>query len=296
MTTSPTPGPQANKAGNAMHAKAPATDSPHRHISFTAHYTGHVWHQLGWSHPALLTPKGARLGRWLAPIERWMVQRTGQSITTTLRARHTLIDREIERLIALHPDVQVLELAAGLSPRGWRFKQRHPHLLYIEADLPQMAATKRQALAQIAGPVPEVVALDVFSDQFGQVLGRFDRQKPLLIVSEGLVNYFDLTLLAQLWQRLAQGLAGFAQGFYVTDLYARPVAHPRARLILSMAKLLKYASRSAFAYHYESPAEVEAALQQAGFKTVQVFQPSDADHPEQRAHQGDLVWVVRAQV
>lgn len=280
---------------HAPQRPAPSERSPHRHISFTAHYTGYVWHQLGWSHPALLTAKGARLGRWLGPVERWMVRRTGHSITTTLRARHTLIDREIERLIAAHPDLQVLELAAGLSPRGWRFKQRHPQLVYVEADLPQMAQTKQQALAQISDPVPEVVPLDVFTAQFEQVLGHFDPQRPLLIVSEGLVNYFDLTLLAQLWQRLATGLQDFVQGFYITDLYARPVTHPRARLILSTARLLKYVSRSAFAYHYESPAEVEAALQQAGFQRVQVFQPSDADHPEQRAHQGDLVWVIRAE-
>ena len=33
-----------------------------------------------------------------------------------------------------------------MSPRGWRFTERHPDLLYVEADLPDMAARKRAAL------------------------------------------------------------------------------------------------------------------------------------------------------
>jgi hypothetical protein len=35
--------------------------SKHRHISFTAHYTGYIWYQMGISHPALATTKGKTL-------------------------------------------------------------------------------------------------------------------------------------------------------------------------------------------------------------------------------------------
>lgn len=32
--------------------------SAHRHISFTAHYTGYIWYSMGISHPVFATRKG----------------------------------------------------------------------------------------------------------------------------------------------------------------------------------------------------------------------------------------------
>jgi len=44
----------------------------------------------------------------------------------------------------------VIEVAAGLSPRGWRFRRRYgDRLTYVEADLPAMAARKRGALERM---------------------------------------------------------------------------------------------------------------------------------------------------
>src|SRR3546814_14200275 len=44
---------------------------------------------------------------------------------------------------------QVIEIAAGLSPRGWSFMQRYgERLRYIEPDLPAMAACQRDILTQ----------------------------------------------------------------------------------------------------------------------------------------------------
>ena len=45
--------------------------SKHRHISFTAHYTGYIWYQMGISHPALATTKGKTLAALVHPIESW---------------------------------------------------------------------------------------------------------------------------------------------------------------------------------------------------------------------------------
>ena len=59
---------------------------------------------------------------------------------------------------------QVLEVAAGMSPRGWRFTERHPDLVYVEADLPDMAARKRAALERIGRPATHrVVELDALA-------------------------------------------------------------------------------------------------------------------------------------
>ena len=45
--------------------------SKHRHISFTAHYTGYIWYQMGISHPLFATSKGKTLAMIAHPIESW---------------------------------------------------------------------------------------------------------------------------------------------------------------------------------------------------------------------------------
>jgi len=58
---------------------------------------------------------------------------------TTLKQRHRMIDQHLTQLIEQHPDLQVLEIASGLSPRGWNFRQKYPNIDYRELDLPGMA-------------------------------------------------------------------------------------------------------------------------------------------------------------
>ena len=289
---------------DSMQNNTPATtDSPHRHISFTAHYTGYIWYQEGISHAALASNKGRWLAKLVSPLENWAELIIGDSMRTTLRQRHLLIDRQLDRILAKHPNAQVLEIATGLSPRGWRYRQQHPKLVYVEADLPEMAAAKRQALSQIETPAPRIEAVDLFGEGFQQLLESFDPKKPLVIISEGLVNYFTKDMLNDLWSRLATGLKQFSIGVYITDLYPEPVTRRLAKVIWNSSKILKVMSRSAFAFHFTSPAEVIAAMEKAGFSQSEVFQPADqckiiethnAKSQDTGKHLGDLVWVIES--
>ena len=293
---------------NTLKQNQPAdthTESPHRHISFTAHYTGYIWFQEGISHAALASNKGRWLAKLVNPLETWAESVIGDSMRTTLRARHALIDRQLDRFLSEHPDAQVLEIATGLSPRGWRYRQKYPNLVYIEADLPEMAAAKRLALSQIENPAPRIEAVDLFGEGFQHLLETLDSTKPLIIISEGLVNYFTKDMLNDLWTRLATGLKQFSIGVYLTDLYPEPITRRLAKLIWNSSKILKVMSRSAFAFHFVSPTEVIQAMQAAGFKQSCVFQPSDKletvsqNEKSQNAtseHLGDLVWVIESRV
>lgn len=115
-------------------------------IGPTAHYTGYVWARNGLSHPELSTTEGRVLFESLQPV---MLASRGLGSATLeayLLARHRAIDARLEQAIDAGAVTQVIEVAAGLSPRGWRFVNRYEHLVYVEADLPDMAARKRAAL------------------------------------------------------------------------------------------------------------------------------------------------------
>ena len=77
------------------------------------------------------------------------------------------IDALLERAIERDGVTQVVEIACGLSPRGWRFAQRYgERITYVEADLPGMAARKRAALDRIGclSDHHRVVAVDALRD------------------------------------------------------------------------------------------------------------------------------------
>ena len=135
-----------------MDKHAPDTSS----ISFTALYTGQVWVRNGLSEPFFQTRSGALLYGAMSPMEALGKRVLGGNIRTFLLQRHHLIDARLEALIEQHPDLQVVEIACGLSPRGCRFRQRFPSITYVEADLPDMADRKRRLLAALGRASPTV--------------------------------------------------------------------------------------------------------------------------------------------
>ena len=272
--------------------------SKHRHISFTAHYTGYIWYQMGISHPVFATAKGKTLAALVHPIESWAEKYVGGSMRTTLKQRHTMLDQHLEDLIQKYPDLQVLEIACGLSPRGWWFRQHHPSICYRELDLPDMAATKQAALQQIETDADDVLSVDLFTEAFVSAFTVFDPHRPLVVISEGLINYFEKPLLQQLIQAIANYGRDFKQLHYLTDLYPEPTQNKLATIIWNSSRLLKWMSRSAFSFHFKTPKEVEHFFHEAGFHQVIVQQPKQffenvrLENSEQ--HLGDLVWMIKA--
>lgn len=272
--------------------------SKHRHISFTAHYTGYIWYQMGISHPALATAKGKTLAALVHPIESWAEKYVGGSMRTTLKQRHTMLDHYLQELIQLHPDIQVLEIACGLSPRGWWFRQHYPNITYRELDLPDMAATKQAALQQIEGEVDDVLSVDLFTETFASAFEVFDPKRPLVIISEGLINYFEKPLLQQLIKSIVTYGQDFKELHYLTDLYPEPTQNKLATIIWNSSRLLKWMSRSAFSFHFKTPADVESFFYEAGFKQVTIQQPKQFFEQQilenNQQHLGDLVWTIKA--
>lgn len=273
-------------------------------ISFTAHYTGFVWYRFGLSHPAFATRQGCAYFQFLRPFEVAARKVIGSDIKTTLLQRHHLIDQELEQLIRQHPDIQILELACGLSPRGWRFHRDYPSVTYIEADLQDMAARKQALLRELNSlderhqvQVCNILIQDTPESLESLLKRELDPNRPVVVITEGLVNYFRLEEISGFWSRLAKVLQDFPMGFYLTDIYPQVTRHRFFHWIQMANKTLKISSRSNFTMHFEQPAEAASCLRHCGFDAVTVFNPDEAGGDRlPKAQGGSLVWVIRSEV
>ena len=163
-----------------------------------------------------------------------------------------------------------------------------------------MAKTKQAALKQIDHKSPDVLSVDLFTEDFKKAFEVFDPQRPLVVISEGLINYFTKELLQQLIQSIAHYGQDFNSLHYLTDLYPEPVKNKLAKVIWNSSKLLKVMSRSAFTFHFVTPEQVRNFIYQAGFQKVEVIQPrvyfnTDSTEYNTEEHLGDLVWRIDAQ-
>ena len=260
-----------------MDKHAPDTSS----ISFTALYTGQVWVRNGLSEPFFQTRSGALLYGAMSPMEALGKRVLGGNIRTFLLQRHHLIDARLEALIEQHPDLQVVEIACGLSPRGCRFRQRFPSITYVEADLPDMADRKRRLLAAkgFLSATHRVAPVNILAedgpDSVAALLDGLDPARPVAVITEGLINYFSLDTVTPFWGRLAAGLRRFPRGVYLSDnypLYANMRFH---RTLKTLGGLLGAISRSQVAFHFRSDADTERHFLNQGFDALTVHDPAD---------------------
>lgn len=259
-------------------------------IGPTAHYTGYVWARNGLSHSELATTEGRILFDSLQPTMLASRALGGPTLEEYLLARHRAIDALLARAIEHHGVSQVIEVAAGLSPRGWRFAQRYgERLVYVEADLPEMAARKRTALERMGSlsdqhRVSEVDALreDEGPGSLAAVIAELDERAGLAIVTEGLLGYLPPDAVAGMWRRFALALARFPTGRYISDVHMGGAQTPQVR---AFRVLLSAFVRGRVYLHFSDAAEAEAALRDAGFAEAEVRRAADIADPGRDAGQ-----------
>jgi O-methyltransferase involved in polyketide biosynthesis len=249
-------------------------------IGPTAHYTGYVWARNGLSHPELATTEGRILFDLLQPAMLASGALGGPTLEEYLLARHRAIDALLERAIERDGVGQVIEVAAGLSPRGWRFAQRYgERLVYVEADLPEMAERKRTALERMGslGERHRVREVDALRDDddpgsLQAVLAELDEHLGLAIITEGLLGYLPPDAVQGMWRRFATGLGRFSTGRYISDVHMGGAVTPAVR---AFRVLLSGFVRGRVYLHFEGPDEAVAGLRDAGFAQAEVRPAGD---------------------
>jgi O-methyltransferase involved in polyketide biosynthesis len=124
---------------------------------------------------------------------------------------------------------QVLEIAAGISPRGLHWSREHPGTVYVESDLPVLMREKAKALRNAiqSDPVPRrgvlhccgLDALDLAG--LHHALDYTDPAAALVIVTEGLLLYFTLEEVTRFLKNMHAVLAERRDAVWVVDLVSQ---------------------------------------------------------------------------
>ncbi len=256
-----------------------SSDTSTERISPTAYATGYMWYRLGMSHPALVTPEGKRLDFAFGLLMNGIKRVNGTSFDALMIARHKGIDARLTRAIDEGRIQQVIEVAAGLSPRGINFAKRYgKKITYIETDLPAMAATKRKLLdkAGLLSDHHRVVELDALIDKgpnsLAALIKTLDPNVGTAIITEGLMSYLDEDTARDVWRRFARTLKKFPHGLYLADIYMRRENASGAK---AFGAVLGRFVKGKIHVHFETAAQAIQTLRNAGFRTTAVHAARD---------------------
>jgi O-methyltransferase involved in polyketide biosynthesis len=254
-------------------------------ISPTAYATGYLWYRLGMSHPALATPQGKRLDLAFGLLMKGLKRVSGTSFDALMIARHKGIDARLAQAIDQGRITQVIEIAAGLSPRGINFAKRYGNkITYIETDLPLMAATKQRLLekAKLLSAHHRVVELDALAERgshsLAAVIKTLDPNAGTAIITEGLMSYLDGDTARSVWRRFARTLKKFPQGLYLADSYIQRDNRGAGGKVFG-AVLGRFV-KGRIHVHFSDAADMIGTLRSAGFSAVEVHEPRNI--PETR--------------
>ena len=162
---------------------------------------------------AILRDRGATLsdGPWS--------EATARHYASFFEARFRAVNRLLEEKCA----TQVLELAAGLSPRGMEFAKRD--VVYVEADLAESIALKREVVIAILGSVPEGLHLCAASvidrAQLLACCSPFVAERPVAVTTEGLLRYLTFEEKTHLAANVREILRRYGGWWITPDIHLR---------------------------------------------------------------------------
>lgn len=243
------------------------------HIPPSALYTAATWRWGKFPGADLVTPPNAR-----------PVFRVVNAYLTLYRLlnpgwhslKHTLLHRHagIEHLLRESQCSQVIEIAAGFSPRGSAVSADRS-IRYFEMDLPPVITAKR-ALLQTTAAGQAVLHRENLALLEGDVTAmdwnRFERC-PTFIITEGLMMYFDRGAQMQIWRDIAEFLHT-SRGEYVFDYLPVP-DEPRRSFAGRFLSRMRGARPRAFACDGRNRHEIADDLRTAGFRRIAVHTSAD---------------------
>jgi len=254
---------------------------PQGSLSVTALYTAGAW---AWSrrpgaslYASTATQRVFGTVNGVLAIAGWFV-RGAPSLRHGLVQRHVMLDALVHRGRSHGADT-VLELAAGLSPRGAAFTA-DPELSWIEVDLPAVVAYKTALLQRttegeqvLARPHLRRVGADLRDTD---LLDIHTPTGPAVVLAEGLLMYLDDEARRDLFARVAQWLAPHGGSFAFDLVPPQDKAPPGWIARWLGAWMRRFTGGDGLSETPASREDVLAELTEAGFCEVWTLTPDEA--------------------
>jgi O-methyltransferase involved in polyketide biosynthesis len=240
-------------------------------IPQSAKYTAATWSWGKLRYADVLLPSGSRevfhLVNLYMALYRCINPRK-HSLPHTLLHRHGMIDHLLRHFEAQ----QVIELAAGFSPRGAAMTEQRD-LRYYEVDLLPVVQLKTGLLndtelgrSVLARSNFRQIAADVMQLEFASVFPP----APSFIISEGLMMYFNRREQIELWQKIA-AFTRTTGSCYVFDYIPLNVEPPRSWIGERLHRLkARRGAAPRYSYDERTHEDVRNDLLAAGFRTVEL--------------------------
>ena len=161
--------------------------------------------------------------------------------------RHLIIDHLLEKYLSERGVKQVIELACGLSPRGFRLmnNNKNSDILSESGDLSLENIAKKYLRPGI----------------------------PTAIITDGLINYFDMETLTNIWKRISHILTSFNGGVYLSDNLSHKTDHLYYFMVKIWTKMVGLAASGKFHMHFYPDSESEETFRDIGFREINIHHP-----------------------
>jgi O-methyltransferase involved in polyketide biosynthesis len=187
--------------------------------------------------------------------------------------RHAMLDR----IAREHSGPRIIELAAGLSPRGAAMTRASP-ITYIEVDLPAMIAKKRELFARTAEGRAALdrlalVAGDALTLDLAPLAPAVERT---LVIAEGLCMYLSRPARATLFAKVAalSSLCGEVElAFDLVPAAEEPAPGLSGRILAAL--LARVTGGARFERDARTREDVLEELRAAGFHTARAIAARD---------------------
>ena len=139
--------------------------------------------------------------------------------------------RSIDAAIESLGSTRILELAAGLSFRGLDMAARRADVIYLDTDLPLMAATKADLVRRLhpkpLGGTLLVNPLNALDPEAFRAAVDLLPSGPIAVVQEGLLMYLDDAEKAALATNVRAALLARGGAWVTADVYVRSALQPK---------------------------------------------------------------------
>jgi O-methyltransferase involved in polyketide biosynthesis len=184
----------------------------------------------------------------------------------------------IDQLLREVKGGNILELSSGYSFRGLDLCARDANVHYIDTDLPEVVAVKRDMMTRLGlgkdlqGRL-ELLPLNAMDPAaFSVVVGQFE-SGPVTIVNEGLLMYLNLKEKIRLCKTIRQALGQHGGCWITADIYVRRSAKTIASLPQTDSEKAFFEQHHIEENKFDDYEAARAFFQAQGFELVREAAP-----------------------